>query len=190
MLLVAAGPDDLEGSLRAVAAQYYAGAGTVAVVAGPDTTMDYYDRLVADAALLHQAPPAGYPPDACARRFEPSRSSISASPNSCWRARIARWRRFAASAKRSCVRRKTAPCSRSPSTCRAAIHRRTRCSAGLPARTRSGRIASARIVVRSRSRGAHRYDRRRALRPRELRLRRRRERRLRRARCRAARLFH
>jgi predicted esterase len=64
MLLVAAGPDDLEGSLRAVAAQYYAGAGTVAVVAGPDTTMDYYDRLVADAALLHQAPPAGYPPDA------------------------------------------------------------------------------------------------------------------------------
>jgi len=64
MMLVAAGPDDLDGALRAAAAQYYAKAGTVAAVAGPDTTMDYYERLVTDAATLHQSPPAGYPPDA------------------------------------------------------------------------------------------------------------------------------
>lgn len=45
-------PQDLIGTLRATAAAYYHNAAHVAAVTGPDTTMDYYDRLISDANLL------------------------------------------------------------------------------------------------------------------------------------------
>lgn len=53
---------DLGATLRSVAAQYYSTAGQIAIVAGRDTTMDYYERLVDDAALLRAPAPAHYPP--------------------------------------------------------------------------------------------------------------------------------
>jgi S-formylglutathione hydrolase FrmB len=52
---------DVGATLRVVAAQYYANAGKVAIVAGRDTTMDYYQRLVDDAGLLRVAAPGRYP---------------------------------------------------------------------------------------------------------------------------------
>jgi dienelactone hydrolase len=53
---------DLGNTLRSTAASYYRDAGKVAVVTGADTTMDYYDRLLDDAALLGERPPNRYPP--------------------------------------------------------------------------------------------------------------------------------
>ena len=53
--------EPLGTALRSTAATYYARAGQVAIVAGRDTTMDYYDRLLDDAALLNQSPPKYYP---------------------------------------------------------------------------------------------------------------------------------
>jgi dienelactone hydrolase len=51
---------DFERELRSVAAAYYAKAGQIALVAGPQTTMDYYDRLLEDVLLVREPPPAGY----------------------------------------------------------------------------------------------------------------------------------
>jgi dienelactone hydrolase len=62
LLLTGTGANDLDATLRAVAKRYYAQAGLVAAVAGPDTTMDYYDRLIDDLGLLSDAPPTRYPP--------------------------------------------------------------------------------------------------------------------------------
>jgi predicted esterase len=47
-------------SLRATAAQYYAEAGKIASVAGPDSAMTYYQRLLDDADLFNQSRPANY----------------------------------------------------------------------------------------------------------------------------------
>ncbi len=55
--LVGAGNETLRSTLHSVAATYYAKAGQVATVAGRDTTMDYYDRLLSDAELLSESPP-------------------------------------------------------------------------------------------------------------------------------------
>jgi predicted esterase len=65
--LIGAVSENLGNELRAAAARYYRSAGDIAVVAGPDTTMDYYDRLVADIASLSTPPPPGYPPEAWQR---------------------------------------------------------------------------------------------------------------------------
>jgi poly(3-hydroxybutyrate) depolymerase len=62
-VLNAASSDDLRGTLQATAGSYYRQAAAVAGVAGADTTMDYYDRLVDDAALLGERPPSPYPPE-------------------------------------------------------------------------------------------------------------------------------
>ncbi len=60
-LLIAASSDDLRGTLQSTAASYYRHAAVVASIAGADTTMDYYDRLVDDAAMLGERPPIRYP---------------------------------------------------------------------------------------------------------------------------------
>lgn len=60
-LSVAASSDDLHGTLQSTAALYYRHAGEVAIVAGAGTTMDYYDRLLDDAALLIKRAPDRYP---------------------------------------------------------------------------------------------------------------------------------
>ncbi len=57
LVLAAAGTGD---TLRSVAATYYANAGKVATVAGRDTTMDYYQRLLDDADLAASPAPKGY----------------------------------------------------------------------------------------------------------------------------------
>jgi poly(3-hydroxybutyrate) depolymerase len=46
-------------TLRSVAAQYYANAGKIASLAGRDTVMDYYQRLLDDADLAGDPPPSG-----------------------------------------------------------------------------------------------------------------------------------
>lgn len=60
-VLVAASSADLRATLQSTAALYYRHAGEVATVAGAGTTMDYYDRLLDDAASLGQRAPDGYP---------------------------------------------------------------------------------------------------------------------------------
>ena len=55
--LAAAGSAELSRDLRAAGATYYARAGQVAAIAGRDTTMDYYDRLIEDADDLDHPPP-------------------------------------------------------------------------------------------------------------------------------------
>jgi S-formylglutathione hydrolase FrmB len=50
-------------TLRSVAATYYAKAGQIAIVTGRDSTMDYYQRLLDDAALLNAPPPSFYTPE-------------------------------------------------------------------------------------------------------------------------------
>lgn len=62
--LVAAGAQQSAATLHAVAADYYAHAGQVAIVAGRDTTMDYYDRLLDDATLQKVPAPNQYPAQA------------------------------------------------------------------------------------------------------------------------------
>ncbi|MBV9334156.1 MAG: hypothetical protein JO146_09120 [Candidatus Eremiobacteraeota bacterium] len=59
--LIAASPDDLRSALQSTAASYYRHAGAVASVAGADTVMDYYDRLIDDAASLGERAPGRYP---------------------------------------------------------------------------------------------------------------------------------
>ncbi|HVN68307.1 MAG TPA: alpha/beta fold hydrolase [Candidatus Binatia bacterium] len=62
VLLAGAGGSDTTGdTLRSVAATYYASAGQVATITGRDSTMDYYQRLLDDAALLEESPPSYYP---------------------------------------------------------------------------------------------------------------------------------
>lgn len=56
-LLTGAGAQSLAGSLRSAAALYYAHVRQIEVVAGRETTMDYYDRLMTDADLLSEQPP-------------------------------------------------------------------------------------------------------------------------------------
>lgn len=68
--LLGAASGDVGATLRVVAAQYYANAGNVAVVAGRDTTMDYYQRLVDDAGLLRVAAPGRYPASAWQQTVE------------------------------------------------------------------------------------------------------------------------
>jgi predicted esterase len=59
--LPAATASDLETSLRSTAAQYLAKIASIAPIAGRDTTYDYYERLIDDAALLRQTEvPQGY----------------------------------------------------------------------------------------------------------------------------------
>jgi predicted esterase len=58
--LAAAAPSDLRAALRSVASSYYANAGAIAAVTGRSTTMDYYNRLVADLAAQDATPPSGY----------------------------------------------------------------------------------------------------------------------------------
>jgi len=58
-LLGSAQPDE-RTTLRALAASYYAGAPAIAKVTGRDTTMDYYNRLVADLAEQDTTPPPNY----------------------------------------------------------------------------------------------------------------------------------
>lgn len=55
-LAIAAAPDP-GAPLRAAASAYYADAGAIAAITGRDTAMDYYQRLLADAALLQRADP-------------------------------------------------------------------------------------------------------------------------------------
>ena len=61
VVLPGAGTTDISATLHSVAAQYYSNAGQVAIVAGRETTMDYYERLVDDVALLRAPAPAHYP---------------------------------------------------------------------------------------------------------------------------------
>ena len=61
LFLLAAGAAGLGERLRSVAAAYYAAAGKVETQAGPDATMDYYQRLLDDADLLTESAPASYP---------------------------------------------------------------------------------------------------------------------------------
>lgn len=61
--LVGTSSENLGSELRAAAARYYQDAGEIAAVTGRDTTLDYYDRLLADAAALSAPPPAGYSPE-------------------------------------------------------------------------------------------------------------------------------
>jgi poly(3-hydroxybutyrate) depolymerase len=70
LTILGAGPTGLGDRLRSVAAEYYAGAGKVETQAGPDTTMDYYQRLLDDADLLEQSAPAGYPAQSWQRSVE------------------------------------------------------------------------------------------------------------------------
>ena len=63
LALSGAGTSDISATLRSVAAQYYSNAGLIAIVAGRETTMDYYERLVEDGALLRGPAPAHYPPN-------------------------------------------------------------------------------------------------------------------------------
>ena len=58
---VAASSDDLGSTLQSTAASYYRHAGAVAAVTGAATTMDYYDRLLDDGALLGGRAPSSYP---------------------------------------------------------------------------------------------------------------------------------
>jgi dienelactone hydrolase len=62
--LIAATSEDLSNTLQSTAASYYRHAGEVAIIAGADTTMDYYDRLLDDAASLRQHAPRRYPREA------------------------------------------------------------------------------------------------------------------------------
>ncbi len=62
LVLSGAGTSDIGTTLRSVAAQYYSNAGQIAIVAGRETTMDYYERLVEDGVLLREPAPAHYPP--------------------------------------------------------------------------------------------------------------------------------
>jgi predicted esterase len=57
-----ASPPDLDGALHAVAARYYDNVGSIAKITGRDTTMDYYQRLLDDAALLKTPAPDDYTP--------------------------------------------------------------------------------------------------------------------------------
>jgi len=59
--LLGAGAAGLSDRLRSVAAAYYANAGKVETQAGPDATMDYYQRLLDDADLLNESAPRSYP---------------------------------------------------------------------------------------------------------------------------------
>jgi predicted esterase len=59
-VLLGSAPPDVRTTLRTVAASYYAGAPAIAKVTGRDTTMDYYNRLVADLAEQDATPPADY----------------------------------------------------------------------------------------------------------------------------------
>jgi predicted esterase len=61
--LIGAASENLGSELRAAAARYYRNAPEIAAVAGRDTTMDYYDRLVADAQALSTPALPGYPPE-------------------------------------------------------------------------------------------------------------------------------
>jgi predicted peptidase len=57
--LGSAQPDD-RTTLRTIAASYYAVAPAISEVTGRDTTMDYYNRLVADLAEQDTTPPPNY----------------------------------------------------------------------------------------------------------------------------------
>jgi S-formylglutathione hydrolase FrmB len=62
LALSGAGTSDIGATLRSVAARYYSNAGQVAIVAGRETTMDYYERLLDDGALLREPVPSHFPP--------------------------------------------------------------------------------------------------------------------------------
>jgi S-formylglutathione hydrolase FrmB len=62
LVLSGAGTSEISATLRSVAAQYYSNAGRIATVAGRETTMDYYERLVDDGAVLREPVPTHYPP--------------------------------------------------------------------------------------------------------------------------------
>ncbi|HEY1881708.1 MAG TPA: hypothetical protein VGG51_01545 [Candidatus Cybelea sp.] len=59
VVLLGAQPASLPRQLGALAAQYYAQAARIAVATGRDSTMDYYQRLVDDAATFGSAAPPG-----------------------------------------------------------------------------------------------------------------------------------
>ncbi|MGB8909089.1 MAG: alpha/beta hydrolase-fold protein [Candidatus Cybelea sp.] len=63
LMLSGADASDVGATLRSVADQYYSNVAQVATVAGRETTMDYYERLVNDAALLLEPAPNDYPPE-------------------------------------------------------------------------------------------------------------------------------
>jgi dienelactone hydrolase len=63
-VLIAASSDDLGSTLQSTAAAYYRHAAEVSIVAGADTAMDYYDRLLDDAALLRERTPTRYSSEA------------------------------------------------------------------------------------------------------------------------------
>lgn len=60
IFLIGADAERLGESLRATAAEYYLQAPQIAAVAGSDSALEYYHRLLDDADLLDQASPAGY----------------------------------------------------------------------------------------------------------------------------------
>jgi pimeloyl-ACP methyl ester carboxylesterase len=62
LALLGAGSGDLDATLHATAAAYYANVAAIARVTGRDTTMDYYQRLVDDFDLVKAAVPDGYTP--------------------------------------------------------------------------------------------------------------------------------
>ncbi|MGB6520607.1 MAG: hypothetical protein WBE83_02415 [Candidatus Cybelea sp.] len=57
--LLATQPASLEPQLDALAARYYAQAGRIAIATGRDSTMDYYQRLLDDAAMFGSPAPSG-----------------------------------------------------------------------------------------------------------------------------------
>ena len=76
VVLSGAVTSDLGATLRSVADQYYWTAGQIAIVAGRETTMDYYERLVNDAALLREPAYAHYPPHIWWKRPRPRWNSM------------------------------------------------------------------------------------------------------------------
>jgi poly(3-hydroxybutyrate) depolymerase len=77
-MLAGAWADGGGDSLRSLAATYYAKAGQVSSVAGPDSTMDYYDRLLGDIALLSEPAPTRYSAEMW-RRLLQTESQLDAS---------------------------------------------------------------------------------------------------------------
>ena len=57
--LLGAQPANLARQLDALAARYYAQAARISVATGRDSTMDYYQRLIDDAAMFDSAAPPG-----------------------------------------------------------------------------------------------------------------------------------
>jgi predicted esterase len=57
--LLATQPASLAHELDALAARYYAQAGRISIATGRDSTMDYYQRLVDDAAMFGSPAPGG-----------------------------------------------------------------------------------------------------------------------------------